>query len=275
MVFVDSHCHLDFSGFGAFLESRLAGRTLEYYDIDLLINRASQANVKYMLNVGTHLSDVEKHTEISEKFSNIFRSVGIHPEYAKEHCEKFSFDKMREIFRKYCFLNKTVAIGEIGLDYHINNDVEQQKDIFSFQLELAEEFNLPVIIHSRDAWMDTMEILENHPNVTGVIHCFSGERDFAERVLDTSFYFGIGGTLTFKKNTVFQETVRDILPLDTILVETDCPFLAPIPFRGKLNEPAFVVNVAEKISELKDVSVTQIADQTSKNFFKLFKKAKF
>lgn len=275
MMFVDSHCHLDLSGFEKFLESRLAGKTSEYYNVDLLVGRAFQEDVKYMLNIGTHLSDVDKLTEISEKFSNVFRSIGIHPEYAKEHCEKFSFEEMMEIFRRYCCLDKTVAIGEIGLDYHVSNDVEQQKEIFSFQLELAEEFDLPVVIHSRDAWTDTMEVLEAHPKVTGVIHCFSGEKEFAERVLKTSFHFGIGGTLTFKKNIVFQETVRDILPLDRILIETDSPFLAPVPFRGKLNEPAFVIHVAEKISELKNISIEQVGDFTSKNFFRLFNKAKF
>ncbi|MBO7537029.1 MAG: TatD family hydrolase [Alphaproteobacteria bacterium] len=275
VIFVDSHCHLDLSGFEEFLKPRLVGKTLEYYDVDLLVDRAFQANVKYMLNIGTHLSDVDKLTEISDRFSNVFRSIGIHPEYAKEHCEKFSFNEMREIFRRCCGLDKTVAIGEIGLDYHVSNDVEQQKKIFSFQLELAEEFNLPVSIHSRDAWADTMEILEAHPKVTGVIHCFSGEKEFAEKVLNTSFYFGIGGTLTFKKNTIFQETVRDILSLDRILIETDSPFLAPVPFRGKLNEPSFVVHVAEKIAELKNISIDQIANQTSRNFFELFNKAKF
>lgn len=275
MIFIDSHCHLDFSGLDDFLEPRLAGKTLEYYDKNLLINRASQANVKYMLNIGTHLSDVDRLTEISERFSNVFRSIGIHPEYAKEHCEKFSFEEMREIFRKCCGLNKTVAIGEIGLDYYVSNDVEHQKKIFSFQLELAEEFDLPVVIHSRNAWMDTMEILEAHPKVTGVIHCFSGEKEFAERVLNTSFYFGVGGTLTFKKNVVFQDTVREVLPLDRILLETDAPFLAPVPFRGKLNEPAFVVHVAEKISELKNISIDQIGNCTSKNFFELFSRAEF
>lgn len=275
MIFVDSHCHLDLSGFEEFLKPRLAGKTLEYYNVDLLVDRAFQADVKYMLNIGTHLSDVDKLTEISDKFSNVFRSIGIHPEYAKEHCEKFSFDEMREVFRRCCSLDKTVAIGEIGLDYYVSKDVEQQKKIFSLQLELAEEFNLPVSVHSRDAWADTMEILEAHPKVTGVIHCFSGGKKFAEKLLKTSFCFGIGGTLTFKKNTIFQETVRDILPLDRILIETDSPFLAPVPFRGKLNEPAFVVHVAEKIAELKDISVEQVANQTSKNFFGLFNKAKF
>lgn len=278
-MLIDSHCHLTFSGFGDFLKPRLAGKTLGYYSVDLLVDRASQTGVKCLLNIGTHLSDVEDHTAISEKFSNVFRSIGIHPEYAREHYEKFSFDEMREIFRKYCDLNKTVAIGEIGLDYYVNrdkiSDTKEQKKIFSFQLELAEEFCLPVVIHTREAWRDTMEILEAHPKVKGVIHCFSGEKKFAERVLKTSFYFGIGGTLTFKKNTILQEAVRDILPLDKILLETDSPFLAPVPFRGKVNEPAFVAYVAEKVSELKGISVAQVSDSTGRNFFNLFKKANF
>ncbi len=278
-MLIDSHCHLAFSGFDGFLKPRLAGKTPEYYSVDLLVDRAFRAGVRCMLNIGTHLSDVEGHTAISEKFSNVFRSIGIHPEYAKEHYEKFSFNEMRKIFRKYCSLNKTVAIGEIGLDYYVNrdkiSDQKEQKEIFSFQLEMAEEFDLPVVIHSREAWADTMEILEAHPNVRGVIHCFSGEKEFAERVLKTSYYFGIGGTLTFKKNVILQEAVRDILPLDRILLETDSPFLAPVPFRGKINEPAFVAYVAEKVSEIKNISVDEIGDRTGGNFFKLFKKAKF
>ena len=181
---------------------------------------------------------------------------------------------MRRIFRKHCEKANTVAIGEIGLDYHLSDAKEDQKKIFHFQLELAEEFELPVSIHSREAWSDTMAILEDHPKVTGVIHCFSGEKEFAERVIKTSFCLGIGGTLTFKKNSILQETVRD-LPIDRILFETDAPFLAPVPFRGKVNEPAFVVHVAEKVSEIKNISVDGIGDRTGRNFFKLFKKAKF
>jgi len=272
-MLIDSHCHLSFSGFDSFLQPRLADKTPEYYSVDLLVDRAVRAGVKYMVNIGTHILDVEQLAEISEKFPNVFRSIGIHPEYAKEHCEKFSFDAMKQIFRKHCEKEKTVAIGEIGLDYYLSNAKDEQKKIFHFQLEIAEDFGLPVSIHTREAWQDTMEILEDHPNVTGVIHCFSGEKEFAERVLKTSFCFGIGGTLTFKKNIILQDTVRD-LPLDRILLETDAPFLAPVPFRGKVNEPAFVVHVAEKISEIKNISKKEVEDVTSETFFKLFKKAK-
>ena len=272
-MLVDSHCHLSFSGFDSFLKSRLADKTLEYYSVDLLVDRAVRADVKYMVNIGTHLSDVEHIAKISEKFPNVFRSIGIHPEYAKEHYQKFSFDEMRRIFQEHCEKEKTVAIGEIGLDYYLSDAKEEQKKIFHFQLEIAEEFGLPVSIHTREAWQDTMEILKDHPKVRGVIHCFSGEKEFAEKILKTSFYFGIGGTLTFKNNTVLQDTVRD-LPLDRILLETDAPFLAPVPFRGKVNEPAFVTRVAEKISEIKNISVKEVENITSDNFFGLFRKVK-
>ncbi len=272
-MLVDSHCHLSFSGFDSFLKTRLADRIPEYYAVDLLLERASQAGVKYIVNIGTHLSDVDLIAKISDKFPNVFRSIGIHPEYAKEHYEKFSFDEMRKIFRNHCEKEKTVAIGEIGLDYYISDARDEQKKILHFQLEIAEEFGLPVSIHTREAWQDTMKILKDHPEVTGVIHCFSGEKEFAERVLKTSFCFGIGGTLTFKKNTVLQDTVR-CLPLERILLETDAPFLAPVPFRGKVNEPAFVVNIAEKISKIKNVSTKEVEDITTNNFFYLFGKAK-
>ena len=270
-MLIDSHCHLVFSGFNNFLKARLADKTLEYYSVDLVVDRAVRAGVEYMVNIGTHLSDVERVAEISEKFPNVFRSVGIHPEYAQEHLEKFSFDEMRRIFREYCKKEKAVAIGEIGLDYYLSDAKDEQKKVFHFQLEIAEEFELPVSIHTREAWQDTIEILEDHPKVRGVIHCFSGEKKFAERVLKTSFCFGIGGTLTFKKNTVLQDTVRD-LPLDRILLETDAPFLAPVPFRGKVNEPAFVTRVAEKISEIKNISEKEVEDVTTANFLGLFKK---
>jgi TatD DNase family protein len=271
-MLIDSHCHLSFSGFDSFLKARLADKTPEYYSVDLLVNRAVQAGVKYMVNIGTHLSDVENLAGISEKFPNVFRSIGIHPEYAKEHLEKFSLDEMRRVFKKHCEKEKIIAIGEIGLDYYLSDAKDEQKKIFHFQLEIAEEFGLPVSIHSREAWQDTMEILEDHPKVTGVIHCFSGEREFAERVLETSFCFGIGGTLTFKKNIILQDAVRD-LPLSRILLETDAPFLAPAPFRGKVNEPAFIPYIAEKISEIKQVSVKEVEDVTTDNFLGLFKKA--
>ena len=272
-MLVDSHCHLSFSGFDSFLKSRLADKTLEYYSVDLLVDRAVRADVKYMVNIGTHLADVEHIAKISEKFPNVFRSIGIHPEYAKEHYQKFSFDKMRRIFREHCEKEKTVAIGEIGLDYYLSDARDEQKKIFHFQLEIAEEFELPASIHTREAWQDTMEILEDHPKVRGVIHCFSGEKEFAEKILKTSFYFGIGGTLTFKNNIVLQDAVKN-LPLDRILLETDAPFLAPVPFRGRINEPAFVTRVAEKISEIKNISVKEVEDITSDNFFGLFKKVK-
>ncbi len=272
-MLVDSHCHLSFSGFDSFLKSRLADKTLEYYSVDLLVDRAVRAGVKYMVNIGTHLSDVEHIAKISEKFPNVFRSIGIHPEYAKEHYEKFSFDEMRRIFREHCEKEKTVAIGEIGLDYYLSDARDEQKKIFHFQLEIAEEFELPVSIHTREAWQDTMEILKDHPKVRGVIHCFSGEKEFAEKVLKASFCFGIGGTLTFKNNIVLQDAVKN-LPLDSILLETDAPFLAPVPFRGRINEPAFVTRVAEKISEIKDISVKEVENITSDNFFGLFRKVK-
>lgn len=272
-MLIDSHCHLSFSGFDSFLKSRLADKTPEYYSTNLLVERAVQADVKYMVNIGTHLSDVKHIAKVSEKFSNVFRSIGIHPEYAKEHYEKFSFDEMRRVFREHCEREKTVAVGEIGLDYYLSDAKDEQKKILHFQLEIAEEFNLPVSIHSREAWQDTMKILENHPNVTGVIHCFSGEKEFAERILKTSLYFGIGGTLTFKKNILLQNAVRD-LPLDRILLETDAPFLAPAPFRGRINEPAFIPYIAEKVSEIKNISKKKVEDITSENFFRLFKKAK-
>ncbi len=274
MILADSHCHLPFSGFKDFLESRLGGHTLDYYSVEQIVDRADQAGIKYIVNISTQFSEIEELSEISNKFPRVFGTIGIHPEYAKEHLETFSLNEMKRIFTEYCVKEKTVAVGEIGLDYYRDGAKEEQKKIFEFQLEIAEEFNLPVSIHTRQAWQDTMDIIDNHPNVTGSIHCFSGEPEFAERVLKTSFCFGLGGTTSFKNNKVLQNTIRNILPLDRILFETDAPFLAPTPFRGSVNEPSFIEHIAKKVAELKELDIEQVANQSMINFFRIFSKIK-
>lgn len=273
MMFVDSHCHLHLEEFKEFIKARGAGKSEDFYTTDAIVSRASLANVNYMLNIGTHLADVDILTEISDKFPNVFRTIGVHPEHAEEHLEKFSQKEMREIFKKCCSSNKTVGIGEIGLDYHSKTSAEKQKELFHMQLEFVEEFEMPISIHSRDAWQATMDILAQHPQVIGVIHCFSGEKEFTERVLETTYYFGIGGIVTFKKNIALQNAVREI-PLNRILLETDAPFLAPEPFRGQVNESSMIVNIAEKVAQIKEIPLSEVESQTTFNFFNLFSKAK-
>jgi TatD DNase family protein len=180
MFFVDSHCHLAFSHFKEAFDSKLDD---DQYAVDAIITRAVEANVKYMLAIGTELTDVEKLQAICEKYPNVFRTVGIHPLEARKHCELYRRDEIASVIRKNCAYPKTVGIGEIGLDYHYEKESEkQQKELFNLQLELAQECNLPVSIHSRDASDDVVAILKDHPSSKGVIHCFSGEKALRKKL---------------------------------------------------------------------------------------------
>jgi TatD DNase family protein len=270
MHFVDSHSHLIFSKF----EDSVGDNFENKYSVDAIVSRAVEANVKYMLAIGTELSDVDELRAIAEKYPNVFRTVGVHPLEARKHCEIYGRDEIARVIRDNCSHSKSIAIGEIGLDYHYEKESEkQQKDLFNLQLELAGELDLPVSIHSRDASDDVVAIVKDHPKIRGVIHCFSGEKSFAEKALDLGLYISISGVVTYKKATELQDSIKYI-PLDQLLIETDCPYLAPVPHRGKPNEPAFVVRVAEKISELLNAPLEEIATFSSRNFFNLFSRAK-
>ena len=276
MLFVDSHCHLTVP---RFVERKDENEDEEEffrkYAVDAIIERANAVGVKYMLAIGTELSDVEEIREIADTHKHVFRSVGIHPQEAAKHLQLYKREEIARIIKEHCALPKTVAIGEIGLDYHFERETEpQQKDLFHFQLDLAKECNLPVSIHSRDATNDTIAVLSDHRNVCGVIHCFSGEKEFARKALDLGFYISISGVVTFKKADELRESIK-FIPTDRLLIETDSPFLAPAPFRGKINEPAFVGYVAEKIAEVRETTVERIAQETSDNFFRLFSKIQF
>ena len=273
-MLVDSHCHLSYDEFAKFIASRGVAAEDEFYSVKSILDRAKEKDVKYVVNIGTCISEFEKLKKISDEFQEVFMAVGIHPDNTHAHLTAFSEKEMHEVFHKYCTLPKTVAIGEIGLDFHINHNIEEQKKLFNIQLEYAEEFNLPISIHSRNAEDEIVSVLRKHPNIRGVIHCFSGESEFTEQILQMqSYYFGIGGTLTFKNNKTLQAALQ-IIPLERILLETDAPFLAPTPFRGKINEPSFIIKIVEKIAEIKNISIAEVADTTTNNFFNLFRKAK-
>lgn len=265
MFFIDSHCHLDTQHMNVpFAPVSGDGTT------DAVIQRAFDAGVKYMLNIGTKLSDVERLRDISNRYDNIFRTVGIHPLEAFDHAETYTNDDIIQIIESHCKMQKTVGIGEIGLDYHYDPDhAKVQQNLFHLQLDIATQCNLPVSIHSRDAYEDTISILSDHRNVMGVMHCFSGTKEFARQVLDLGYYISISGIVTYKKSTELQEIVK-YLPLDRVLIETDSPFLAPVPHRGKMNEPAFVRFIAQKIAEIVSVPIADVALRTSENFFDLF-----
>jgi TatD DNase family protein len=177
---------------------------------------------------------------------------------------------MSQIITAHCTAPKTVGIGEIGLDYYYSIDhMHDQKELFELQLDIAHRKRMPINVHSRDAEQDTVAILKNYPGLRGAIHCFSGSREFAFQALDLGFYISVSGVVTFPKNTQLQEIIKN-LPLDRLLMETDAPFLAPLPFRGKINEPSYIVHIAQKIAELFEIPVEEIAEKTNDNFFNLF-----
>lgn len=251
--FIDSHAHLDFP---------------EYADeLDAVIERARTAGVSRMLTVGTTLEGSISSLEIAKKYPFIYSTAGVHPHEAASVDE----NSLAEI-RKLTEHEKVVAVGEVGLDYHYEHSARDiQKKVFSDFIDMAKDCSLPLIIHSREAEADTMDILKakRAEHAGGVIHCFSGSLEMAKRCTDMGFYISIPGIVTFNKATNVHDVVRNI-PIDRMLIETDSPFLAPVPYRGKRNEPSYVVKVAEKVAELKGLTVEDVARITTLNAEKLF-----
>jgi TatD DNase family protein len=274
--FVDSHCHLCIKKFLS--ADKIEDNDFESkYAVMEIVKRANDAGVKYMLAIGTELNEIEEIRSLTKNFRNVLGTVGIHPLSAKKHCEEYSFNDIAKIITdnrqssEADGESRIIGIGEIGLDYHhdTQNSKKEQREIFELQLDLADKHKLPVCIHSRNAEKDTIDILKNHGNASGVIHCFSGTDEFAFNALDLGFYISISGIITFKKNDDLVNTTKK-LPLDKLLIETDSPFLAPAPFRGRINEPAFILHTAQKLSGIFDVPLKTIANTTTKNFFDIF-----
>lgn len=249
-MLIDSHCHLDFTNFDQ--------------DREAVLGRAAAAGVTKFLNPGVDLLTSQKAVALAEKFENIFAAVGFHPSEA----EKLSADNFSAL-EKLAQNSKVVAIGEIGLDFFKNQkSVKVQLEAFERQLALAQKLNKPVIIHAREADLEIFNSLDQF-QVRGVFHCFGSDWDFAQKVLERGFSIGLTGIVTFA-NAVNVQEVAQKTPLDKLLVETDCPFLAPQKFRGERCEPAFVVEVAQKIAELKNLSLEEIAAKTTQNAEELF-----
>ena len=271
LIFADSHCHLMFEKFVGSND----GVIDEKYEIGAIIKRANDIGVKYILAVGTKLDDITEITSITEKNKNVFRTIGIHPLNTQEHIDKHSFTDIRAIIVSACNDledSSLVGIGEIGLDYYYNKDnLHDQRELFEMQLDIATKHNLPVCVHSRNAEDDTIAILKNQGGIAGMLHCFTGSRKFAFAALDLGFYISVSGVITFKKSDELCEVVKSF-PLDRMLIETDAPFLAPMPFRGKTNEPAFVVHTAQKLAELLQTSINNVAHKTTSNFLDLYGK---
>ncbi|MBQ8559645.1 MAG: TatD family hydrolase [Tyzzerella sp.] len=251
MIF-DSHAHYDS---GQFDEDR-----------DEILNSMQENGVGTIVNSAADWDSVTEVVELAEKYPFVYAAVGLHPDEVGDlDEERFAYLKAQ------CQKEKVVAVGEIGLDYYWDNESHDvQKKWFIRQLELARELDLPVIIHSRDAAEDTLKIMKEHgQGLRGVIHCFSYSKELAREYVKMGFYIGVGGVVTFKNGKKLKEIVEEI-PLERILLETDCPYLAPVPFRGKRNSSLYIPYIAEEIANLKGVTYEEVVAQTELNAKKLF-----
>lgn len=251
-MLVDSHAHLEMDEFDG--------------DREAVMERARESGVDCVITVGLNLEDSRRAVALAEKYDMIYASVGVHPHDVKD-IDNMTYDLLKEISTS----KKVVAYGEIGLDFFRNlSPKDLQIRRFGEQLELAAELALPVIIHDREAHRETVEMLQGgRNNRGGVIHCFSGDYDMAARCLDMGLYVSIPGTITYKKSDAIRDVVRKI-PLDRLLVETDCPFLSPEPKRGKRNEPAYVTYTARRIAQVKGLPPEEVERVTSRNARDLF-----
>ncbi len=278
MIFVDSHCHIDGKAFDA--------------DRDEVVRRAKDAGVKFMLAIGTgnpHNGEIKKAVDVAEQYENVFASVGVHPHDALAYDDKAE-NHLIDLVKSS---DKIIAWGEIGLDFYYDNSPRDvQIEVFKRQIHIAKDLNLPIIIHSRDANDETVEILrdecvwkmengkwkteneaeENSNNKFrgGIMHCFGGSAEMALDLMEIGFLISFAGNVTFKKAENLRDAAR-VVPLEKLLIETDCPFLTPAPFRGKRNEPGFVVHTAQFLAEFYGIELEKLANQTTRNFLDFFK----
>jgi len=249
---VDSHCHLDDPKFDA--------------DREQVIERARAAGVERMMAIGTGNGppDLEIGIRLAERYEFFLATVGVHPHDASKAAED-TFGRLRELARH----PKVAAIGEIGLDYHYDfSPRDVQRSVFEKQLEIAAEAGKPIVIHTREAWQDTVSLLRRNWRGRGIMHCFTGDVEQAREALSLGFHLSFGGVVTFPKADNVREAAR-ITPDERLLIETDCPYLAPVPHRGKRNEPAFVADVARRLAEVRGCGVEEIAELTAGNFERL------
>ena len=257
-MFIDSHAHID----GPEFES----------DRDEIIERARAAGVSVILNVGTgdpHSGAFERAVALGQKYDSVYTAIGTHP-----HDARFYDDQAEEKIKSLVTSERVLAWGEIGLDFHYDNSPrDAQVEVFKRQLRAARECDLPVVIHTREAESETIDILKTEYDGAerrGVFHCFSGSKDLAQRALELGFMISFSGIVTFKKADELRDVAQSV-PLDRLLIETDCPYLAPIPYRGKRNEPAYVAEVARCLAGIHGVEVEEIGRVTSHNFVSFFR----
>ena len=235
-----------------------------YDDIESVISRANDNGVKKIIISGCDLESNTEAVELIKKYDCLYATIGYHPDEVGKVTDK-DFNKLENLVLNS---DKIVGIGEIGLDYYYGKDNKREQiDLFEKQLALAEKLDIPVVIHTRDAFLDTYEILKKY-KVRGIIHCFSGSLDVANKYIDLGFLLGIGGVLTFK-NSKLKDVVENI-SLENIVLETDAPYLTPVPFRGKPNETSYVIYVAKFIAEIKNIDISEVDKITTNNAFKLF-----
>lgn len=254
-MFVDSHCHINFPGLR---EQQTA-----------LLARMQENAVTHALCVSVNLADFPQVLAMAEKYVNVFASVGVHPDH--EGIEEPTIAGLIELAAH----PKVVAIGETGLDYfRLTGDLEWQRERFRIHIRAARQTGKPLIIHTRAAAEDTMRIMaeEGAAEIGGVMHCFTESLEVAQQAMAMGFYISFSGIVTFK-NALALKQIAQIIPLDRMLIETDAPYLAPVPHRGQTNEPAFVRHVAEEIAKLRSITAQEIGEASSRNFFRLFKAA--
>ncbi len=254
-MIVDSHCHLDYSSL--------------YNQLDDVIKRAEYNQVKYLLTICTTLKSFETIKLITDKYENIYGTFGIHPHETKKfvHVDKtFILNSKKDN-------NKIIGIGETGLDFYYNfSEKNIQRKSFIEHINAALELNIPIIVHTREAENDTCEILKSenkNSNLKILIHCFTGSKEFVKKLLDINCYVSVSGIITFNSSTELAETVS-FIPIEKLLVETDSPYLSPMPFRGKPNEPSYIIHTIDKLSLIKKMPKKKIISNTTNNFKKLF-----
>ncbi len=252
-MLIDTHCHLDMEVFDG--------------DREEVVKRANEANIKYIVNVGSDREGNIKGLKLSSEYPHVYSAVGIHPHDAKT----LDGSLLKEV-KRWIQQPKVIAVGEIGLDYHyVNSPKGVQIEVFRQQIALAKDSNLPIIVHSREAKNDTLRILrEDGTDTPGVLHCFSGDVDMAEKAMELGFYISIAGPVTFKNAKKLREIAK-IIPEEFLLVETDAPYLSPVPMRGKRNEPSFLRHIAWVISDIRGISIYDLSRITTLNAMRLFK----
>ena len=248
MHFIDSHAHLN--------DPRFYEREEE------IVQRALDAGVEVIVNIGTNLRSSRRVVELADQFENLYATVGLHPHEASD-CTPAMLDE----FRQMTELETVVAVGEVGLDFHYDNSPRPvQKTVFADFIHLAAETDMPLVVHSREAEQATVDLMREHmaDGQRAVLHCFGSDLNFARFGMERGLLFGVGGTLTFPKAGALRSII-DKVPLEQIILETDCPYLAPQPKRGKTNEPAYIPMIADELAQLKGVDIAEVADVTTAN----------